>query len=170
MTVLSLAEQLGLWSMIEAVIRDRCAPQAADRLIERIGRLPVKRSHAVQRLGSYVAKGGEAQEIRLQFAQEPQQLRITFLHELAHACDHLTNQPGRPYRKAHGPGWRQWMSAFGQPATARGDSAALAALRERRTKVVAVCRKCGFEIRRLRRFNRGKRYLHRDCGGRLQPV
>jgi predicted SprT family Zn-dependent metalloprotease len=170
MTVISLAQELALWTSIRAVIDHRLAPQAADELIERLSRLPVKRSHAVQRLGSYVAKAGMPVAIRLQFAQEPEQLRATFLHEIAHVCDHLTHQAGRPYRQAHGPGWREWMKAFGLPAQARGNSESLTALREQRLKVVAVCRRCGVEIKRLRRFDRRKRYLHTECGGKLVPI
>ena len=170
MTVSSLAEEFGLWTLVTAVIGDRLAPSEATVLIERLTHLPVKRSHAVQRLGCYVARGGEAQSIRLQFAQEPEQLQQTFLHELAHACDHLTHQNGRPYRQAHGAGWQQWMEAFGLPAERVGRSVALSTLREQRLKVVAVCRSCGFEIKRLRRFDRRKRYLHIECGGRLVPV
>ena len=170
MTVLSLAEELGLWSLLTAVIVERLDSREASTLLARLEQLPVKRSHAVQRLGSYVAKGGEALAIRLQFAQEPEQLRHTFLHELAHACDHLSHQSGRSYRQAHGPGWQEWMAAFGLPAERIGRSEALATLRDQRLKVVAVCRRCGAEVKRLRRFDRRKRYLHTECGGKLQPV
>ena len=170
MKVVSLAEELELWNVIRTVIHDRLLPHDADSLIVQLSQLPIKRSHAVQRLGSYVARGGEPQAIRLQFVQEPEQLRTTFLHELAHACDHLTNQSGRPYRQAHGVGWRQWMIDFGLPAESRGNSEALTALREQRLKVVAVCRRCGVEIKRLRRFDRRRRYLHSECGGKLMPV
>ena len=170
MTVLSIAEKFGLWSMIATVITERLDQREATTLIARLEQLPVKRSHAVQRLGSYVAKGSEPLAIRLQFAQESEQLSATFLHELAHACDHLTHQNGRPYRQAHGPGWQEWMSAFGLPAERIGRSEALATLRDQRLKVVAVCRRCGAEVKRLRRFDRRKRYLHSECGGKLQPV
>jgi predicted SprT family Zn-dependent metalloprotease len=170
MTVVSLAEELELWRSICAVIRVELTTAQATALIDRLTLLPVKRSHAVQRLGSYVARGGEPQAIRLQFAQETEQLRTTFLHELAHACDHLSNQSGRPYRQAHGAGWRRWMIAFGLPAESRGHSEALTALREQRIKVVAVCRRCGAEIKRLRRFDRRRRYLHSECGGKLIPI
>jgi predicted SprT family Zn-dependent metalloprotease len=170
MTALSLAEEFGLWPLIRAVILARLSPYEAAALITHLHRLPVKRSHAVQRLGCYVARGGAPVSIRLQFAQEEEQLRQTFLHELAHACDHLTLQNGRPYRQAHGPGWREWMAAFGLPAERVGQSEALALLRDRRLKVVAVCRTCGIEIKRLRRFDKRKRYLHSECGGRLVPV
>lgn len=170
MTVVSLAEELGLWPMVAAVLHDRLVPEQVGVLIARLDRLPVKRSHAVQRLGSYVTKGNEPQSIRLQFAQEPEQLRLTFLHELAHACDHLTRQTGSHYRRAHGSGWQQWMTAFGLSAERIGRSEALATLREQRLKVVAVCRNCGAEIKRLRRFDRRKRYVHTECGGRLMPT
>ena len=170
MTVVSLAEELGLWTMVEAQIRKRLKAEQSNVLIGQLNQLPIKRSHAVQRLGSYVAKGSEPQAIRLQFAQEPEQLRLTFLHEIAHACDHLTHQSGRRYRRAHGPGWKKWMTAFGVPAERIGQSEALVALREQRLRVVAVCRTCGAEIKRLRRFDQRKRYVHTECGGRLVPT
>lgn len=62
------------------------------------------------------------------------------------------------------------MKSFGLPAERTGRSEALATLREQRLKVVAVCRTCGTEIKRLRRFDRHKRYVHTECGGRLVPV
>jgi predicted SprT family Zn-dependent metalloprotease len=170
MTVVSLAEELGLWTMVEAQIRKRLNAEQSSVLIGQLTHLPVKRSHAVQRLGSYVAKGSEPQAIRLQFAQEPEQLRLTFLHEIAHACDHLTHQSGRRYRRAHGTGWKNWMTAFDVPAERIGQSEAMVALREQRLRVVAVCRTCGAEIKRLRRFDRRKRYVHTQCGGRLVPL
>ncbi len=170
MTALTLAEEFGLWPSIHAVIYDRLTPHEATALIAQLAALPVKRSHAVQRLGSYVARGALPVMIRLQFAQEKEQLRQTYLHELAHACDHLTHQKGSPYRQAHGPGWQSWMAAFGLPAERVGQSDALTTLREQRLKVVAICRTCGLEIRRLRRFDKRKRYVHTECGGRLVPV
>ncbi len=170
MTVISLAKQLDLDQVIGYAARSMLSFADAELLLQRLAALPVKRSHALQRLGSYVARGAEPLAIRLQFAQESRQLTATFLHEVAHACDHLSHQSGKPYRRAHGPGWQAWMAALGQPADTRGASTSLAELRTQRLKVVAVCRSCGAEIRRLRRLDRRKRYIHTDCGGRLQPV
>jgi len=170
MTVIELAEQLGIAHPVAYAVRSMLSVAEAERLLQKLASLPVQRSHAVQRLGSYVSRGSEPEAIRLQFKQEEAQLCATFLHEIAHACDHLSHQSGRPYRQAHGPGWQSWMAALGQPAQSRGNSAALSALRQQRLKVVAVCRTCGAEIRRLRCLDRRKRYVHTDCGGRLQPV
>jgi len=170
MTVITLAEQLGVEQLIAYAVRSMLSLAEAEGVLQRLAVLPVKRSHALQRLGSYVARGGEPLAIRLQFAQEPQQLIATFLHEVAHACDHLSHQNGKPYRRAHGSGWQAWMAALGQKDEVRGASAALNELRQERLKVVAVCRSCGTEIRRLRRLDQRKRYVHTECGGRLQPV
>jgi len=170
MTVLTLAEQLGVDQLIAYAARSMLPLVEAERLLQRLAALPVKRSHALQRLGSYVARGGEPLAIRLQFAQESQQLIATFLHEVAHACDHLSYQNGKPYRRAHGHGWQAWMAALGQQDDVRGASNALSTLRQQRLKVVAVCRDCGAEIRRLRRLDRRKRYVHTACGGALRPV
>ncbi len=137
-------------------------------LVDTIAHLPVKKSHAVKRFGSYIARGGEPVAIRLQFALEEAELVETFLHELAHCLDHLANQGGRPYRRAHGEGWRRWARALGISPERCGRSDALRQLHERRLKLVAVCRKCGCEVRRLRRLAGGRTYVHVGCGGRLQ--
>lgn len=143
--------------------------QAATLLIE-VMKLPVRRSRALRSLGSYISKGGQPVCIRLQFHQEPDLLAETLLHEIAHVCDHLSNQLGRPYRQAHGHGWQTWAQAFGIRARRTGKSQVLCDIHEQRLKLVAVCLGCGLEIRRLRRLNRGTRYIHPGCGGRLQPV
>ena len=107
--------------------------------------------------------------IRLQFAQEDGMLVETFLHELAHCLDHLTNQSGRPYRRAHGTGWRRWAEALQIAPERCGESEALQKLHASRLKVVAVCKRCGFELRRVRRLPRRRRYSHVECGGVFRP-
>ncbi|WP_291315577.1 SprT-like domain-containing protein [Desulfuromonas sp.] len=139
-------------------------------LLERLAGIPVRRSRATRTLGAYVSRGAEAVCIRLQFTQEPDILLNTFLHELAHACDHLADPAGRRHRRPHGPRWRAWATALGVDFSCRGRSEALAALHRKRLKVVAVCRRCGTEIRRTRRLPRGRSYLHPACGGQLLPV
>jgi len=104
------------------------------------------------------------------FFSEPAVLKETFLHELAHACDHLTNQNGLAYRKAHGSGWKQWATALGIEGAVRGKSEMLSQLYKERLKPVAICRRCGIEFLRIRRLNRNRTYTHETCGGRLEPV
>jgi len=167
MTVQDLAGQLGLWERLQGII----SAEAKDgRLAARVGCLPVRRSNASTRLGSYLCCGGEAVSIRLQFNQERDLLAETLLHEIAHACDHLDNQNGEVYRGAHGAGWQAWMRAFGLAPRCRGRSEELTRIYRQRLKVVAVCNRCGLEIHRLRRLNSRRRYLHADCGGELLSV
>lgn len=139
-------------------------------LLEGIKSLPVRKSRALRRLGSYVSRSARPVEIRLQFALEEEKLVETFLHELAHCFDHLTNQAGTEYRIAHGEGWRNWALALGIRANRCGESEALSELQQKELKIVAVCSKCGFMLRRLRRLPRRRRYLHKECGGRLKPL
>lgn len=167
MDVSRFSTEYGLGARIEAA-QDECGCDQA--VLTRIYNLPVRKSHAVRRLGSYVARGGEPVEIRLQFALEEPKLVETFLHELAHCLDHLTNQKGKPYRRAHGPGWRRWASALGIVPERCGESEALQQLHAQRLKVVAVCKKCGFELQRIKRLPRKRKYSHTDCGGTFKMI
>lgn len=167
MTVARLAMELGLWDSIKARILE-FAPDRSASLLEQLAVLPVRRSRATRSLGAYVSREGVPVCIRLQFAQESENLKQTLLHEIAHACDHLISQPGRHYRKAHGPAWQLWARALGTTADRRGNSEALRRLHQQRLKPVAVCRRCGAELLRVRRLNRRRSYLHVNCGGQLQ--
>ena len=167
MNITEFAAEKGLQQRIETALNLRCLEHS---LLDRISSLPIKKSHAVRRLGSYVARRGEPVEIRLQFALEEHLLIETFLHELAHCLDHLTNQAGQPYRRAHGKGWQEWAVALGIVPSRCGVSAALNEIHEKRLKVVAVCKKCGFELKRLKRLARNRKYIHPECGGRLKLV
>ncbi len=162
----TLAETLGLWPQISEAI----ARAGQKSLLQTIAQLPVRKSSATRSLGAYVSKGGKPLCIRLQFAQEIEQLKDTLLHEIAHACDHLAEQPGQTYRRAHGPTWRAWANALGATAQRRGHSDSVALLHQQRLKVVAVCQNCGAEFKRLRRLNRRRHYTHPACGGRVLPV
>lgn len=168
MTVKTLAIELSLWERIITTLENRLPESESGRLLTQVGAIKIRRSRAVRSLGAYVSGPQGPLYIRLQFAQEPQSLRDTLLHEVAHACDHLCSQPGRKYRRGHGPNWRDWAEALGIRPEVSGQSDRLAQLHAEQLKVVAVCRKCGAELRRLRRLNRKGRYLHSDCGGRLQ--
>lgn len=169
MTVETLATQLGLWTQIRNAVEIRSG-RAAESMLARLATLPVKRSHATRTLGSYVTRNGHPFCIRLQFAQEPGSLRQTFLHEIAHACDHLTAGPKARRRYSHGPNWRVWAEELGISAERCGASEAVQELHRQRQKLVAVCEQCGAEFHRVRRLNRRRQYIHRDCGGRLRKL
>jgi len=167
MKVIDFITEKKLQSRVEiASVRQNADPA----ILSLVFGLPLRKSRAVRRLGSYVARSGVPIEIRLQFSQEEELLIETFLHELAHCLDHLSNQAGQPYRKAHGPGWRNWAVALGIEPSRCGESRVLRDLVESRLKVVAVCIDCGYELRRLRKLPRRRRYIHPQCGGRLKPV
>ena len=163
-------EKLSAKLNLEARIESALAVNGKSALPDRVATLPVRRSHALKRLGSYVAHGDNPVEIRLQFVVEEEVLVDTFLHELAHCLDHLFNQPGKRYRSAHGHGWKRWAEALGIDPVRCGESTTLKRLHAERVKVVAVCKRCGFELKRLKRLPRNRRYLHPECGGRLVPV
>ena len=169
LTVASLAKELGLWSEISEKIKV-AGGNNGRRLVSRLAQLPIKRSGATRRMGSYVSRLGEPVCIRLQFAQEPESLKQTLLHEIAHFCDHQTNQVARKYRRAHGANWQVWATALGTPAKSCGNSEAMEQLYQQRLKLVAVCLKCGTEFRRVRALNRRRKYFHTECGGRLRPI
>lgn len=170
MTVKQFALRDELWPQIAKAIEGFLPEPAAGQLLRQIAELPVRPSRATRSLGGYVSKSGLPVSIRLQFAQEPDSLRETFLHELAHLCDHLCNQPGKVYRRAHGPHWRDWAKRLGSAAQRCGRSAALEKLYQQRLKPVAICQTCGTEFQRTRRLNRRKNYFHSSCGGRLRHI
>ncbi len=176
MTLKSVACALGIWTRLERdvfmqFVQYDFSTQKSVELLDALAAIPIQASRATTRLGSYVAHGRRPLCIRLQFAQSETELRETLLHEVAHACDHLTQsvlrRMCRRKRFAHGPSWRAWAVALGVEPSCRGASDAVRALHQSRIKVVAMCTRCGEEIRRVRRLPRGARYLHLRCGGVL---
>ncbi|MCM2265332.1 MAG: SprT-like domain-containing protein [Desulfuromonadales bacterium] len=163
-SVRSIAVELGVWEAFSAGVANCLDLVQAVALLERVGNLPVKTSHAVGLLGSYVHRGGEPLCIRLQPRQEPELLRTTLLHELAHACEHLTAPQPHRHRCSHGPSWRAWALAFGIAPQRSGKSFALNNLRQERLKPVAVCERCGCVFQRLRRLPARRNWVHPECG------
>ena len=171
MTVKQHAEEWGLWQHIEFAVEGMIAKRSVAGFLEKIASIPVQKSRATRRLGVYVSRGGEAVCIRLQFAQEPDNLKQTFLHEVAHACDHLSHKGWhKSYRRAHGPSWKSWAKALATSPHSCGESEAVRDLHQRRLKLGAVCQKCGAEFHRVRRLNRNGTYTHQQCGGRINRV
>jgi len=163
-SVRNVAEEMGLWDAFTRGVTKRVGPDQAAVLIDRLSTLPVRTSHAVGLLGSYVHRGDSPVAIRLQPAQEADLLRGTFLHELAHACEHLTSPNPAHHRCRHGANWRSWAEAFGISPDRVARSVSLGALRAARLKPVAICEKCGCVFHRLRRLPRRRQWLHPQCG------
>ncbi len=174
-SVRALADDLQVWPRIEIAVRDRfrdvaMGQRGAEVRIEGLAPIPCQAGRAPTRLGAFVSRGREAVCIRIQFAQEEEALCETLLHEVAHACDHLSGDWFRSGEVSHGPSWRAWARALGIDPARRGSSEKLLALHKSRRKVVAICTRCGFDLVRIRRLNRGTRYVHRRCGGYLVSV
>lgn len=170
MIVKQLADQLNLWQHIERGVAGMLTGRSASTFLAEIANIPIQKSRATRRLGVYVSMRGKPVCIRLQFAQEPDNLRQTFLHEVAHACDHLSrNGLRKSYRQAHGESWKMWAQALGVSTATSGESEAVRQLHQQRLKLVGICQKCGVEFHRVRRLNRNRSYTHNQCGGEIQP-
>ncbi|MCD6582352.1 MAG: hypothetical protein J7K90_11165, partial [Desulfuromusa sp.] len=83
MTVKQIAAEFHLWQQIEKAVNSILTGESASVLLEKITQIPIHKSRATRRLGAYVSMGREPICIRLQFAQEPDNLKQTFLHEVA---------------------------------------------------------------------------------------
>jgi len=163
-TVAEIAGELGVWEAFVLGVNGRLDSVAARGLVNRLALLPVRASHAVGLLGSYVHRGAEPIAIRLQLAQERPLLGVTLLHELAHACEHLTAVRPQHHRCSHGSHWRGWAEAFGIAPERVSRSTVLGDLRAARLKPVAVCERCGCVFHRLRRLPKRRQWLHPQCG------
>ena len=164
-TVKEVATELKVWQRIVIVSKKM---ERNANFLEQIGKIPVRKSSSIRRLGVYVSIGSKPVCIRLQLAQEPDNLYQTFLHEVAHACDHLTRRR-RPkgWRGNHGASWQHWATELGISTARCGESNLLKQLHQQRLKLVAKCLKCGVEIHRVRRLNRNGNYVH-ECGGKIE--
>ncbi|NJC87753.1 MAG: SprT family zinc-dependent metalloprotease [Desulfuromonas sp.] len=170
-TVREVAEDLDAWETFVRGVDARLDEGRAQSLIARLALLPVRSSRATGLLGSYAHRGGEPLCIRLQPLQEPELLRTTLLHELAHACEHLTSPQPHRHRCSHGPSWRAWALAFDIAPKGSGRSPVLNNLRQERLKPVAVCERCGCVFQRLRRLPARRSWVHPECGnGRVVPL
>ena len=164
-TVKELAIELEVWQRIVVVIQKMGHNW---KLLEQVGEIPVRKSSSTRRLGVYVSIGSKPVCIRLQLAQEPDILPETFLHEVAHACDHLTRRfKLKGWRGNHGVPWKNWAAELGISTARCGESSLLNQLHQQRLKLVAKCLKCGDEIHRVRRLNRNRNYIHK-CGGKIE--
>ncbi len=164
-----LLERFDLGAFLQIQVSAELGTEKARELLARLYQLPLKNSRAVTRLGSYSFRDAKPLAIRLQFAQEEESLRQTLLHEIAHFLDHQTLLPNQNSRQPHGRSWQRWLERLGGQQNS-GNSAALQQLYRQRLKPVARCKNCGALLKRLRRLPRGRRWLHRECGGLLVPL
>lgn len=168
-TVETCSRKFDVWSRIcEVVSRDQTID--SKNLLLQIAQVPVVRSRSTTTLGCYVSRNDTPCCIRLQLDQEPELLVKTLLHEVAHLVDHLVSFSGKPYRGAHRSGWTFWAIALGITPCRTGESERLARQHQQRKKLVAVCSGCGESFYRIRRLNRNRTYLHKQCGSPLNPV
>ena len=171
MTVKQIATEFNLWQTIESAVGELIPRRAVAGFLAEIALIPIQKSRATRRLGVYVSMGRKPVCIRLQFAQEPDNLRQTFLHEVAHACDHLSRKGlWKSYRQAHGESWKIWARALGVSTSTSAESEAVHQLHQQRLKLIGICEKCGAEFRRVRRLNRNRTYTHEQCGGRIRQL
>ena len=90
-------------------------------------------------------------------------LRETLVHEYAHLL--AERRSGRAGR-GHGRAWIQAMRDLGAHPEVRHK---LDCQRNQSRQVVSyLCERCGVVFDRKRRLPTGRRYVHRDCGGRLR--
>ncbi len=168
-TVGELLYFLGIFEPLQAQIITELGTPRGEQLLIQLQQLPLKQSHAVTRLGSYNCHGEKPLSIRLQFAQEPEQLQQTLLHEIAHFLDHQTRPVPGSYRNPHGKSWQYWLERVGADREA-DHSVAMSTLYRQRLKPVARCKRCGQLLERLRRLPQKQRWLHRNCGGLFVPI
>lgn len=127
----------------------------------------------------YEAKHSKVPEMRLELSGDLarkgsiDEIRSTFLHEVAHVLEKLvprSQNPRNAKRQPHGPEWRQLARALG----VSGERTAIVgyATKRRALKVVGRCLRCGDHIKRATRLRTNRFYTHTaaGCGGGIQPT
>lgn len=97
---------------------------------------------------------------------DPQQMRSTLAHEIAHVIAGIG--------EGHGPSWKriaQLLGNSGDRCVTAEAAQSIGIVRSKRpTRPVAECGKCGFVIERTKALPRGRIYSHRRCGGRFEVI
>lgn len=156
---------------------DRKVRVVAGPFMDSLRLCPVRWRKTVRRLGSFrVDALGEISitiNSRLNGrADRLEQLRDTFLHEVAHAVVYLRGDHKRDFGH-HGPLWRSAARALGaNPAALAFGQVAAAVVAEGR-KPVAKCLGCGAVLIKGRRYPRNAKLIHTrkadgsPCGAEL---
>jgi predicted SprT family Zn-dependent metalloprotease len=153
-------------------------PQAAHERLREMGvaALPVKWNGRLTRsLGRFMSSTNRLTGVSTPICidlnpelrrESPAQLTETFLHELAHLI--------AGHAAGHGPIWKTatvLVGMVGAKATCAPSKLNVIGKTGRTApkalKTVAVCDRCGFELKRRQRLPRTRRYRHPRCGGEL---
>ncbi len=94
----------------------------------------------------------------------PRQVEETLVHEYAHLL--AFSRHGRK-SVGHGPLWQEAMADLGAKPEVRHRYKTVKR-NQARQEILYRCDRCGCEFSRTRRFAKGRRYLHVDCGGLLK--
>jgi len=137
------------------------------------------------RPGSMVEGEGRPPKLALSslLNDDPAERRDTILHEVAHLVVWARwrwrrlqySASTEPHPPGHGEEWQGWARRMGaEPrakTSAEGFKAARNARRKRLEKTVAVCTRCGYAVKRMRRGRTDwSRYQHSDpeCRGAMK--
>lgn len=116
-------------------------------------------------LGKAVAHAikGRWIELNPKVHADPEQLRETLAHEIAH---HIAG-----IRSGHDWKWQAIARALGSDGKRclRAEAAQRIGI-VRDGRVVGRCERCGFEVRRRKPLAENALYTHRGCGGRFERV
>ena len=98
---------------------------------------------------------------------DPDQMRDTLAHEIAHVIAGI--------EAGHGPAWRRAARSVGHSGERCATQAAAQAVGIERAprrpmRPVAECDRCGYTIERRRALPRSKVYTHRRCGGNIKAI
>ena len=102
------------------------------------------------------------------------EIRKTFLHEVAHVIDNMRTRGGCNLRQSHGVDW-QWIAKALDPTITRltqeADLSYDIPTKRRAIKVVGRCIRCGDHVKRANRLKFNRDYTHTagGCGGKIQP-
>ena len=181
LTVSRLASDLGVLPAIDAGLE--AAPKDAGAKVLacpiRRGRSTSRRHGAAHYLRIRVSSGAYVVQpvsvtihpVLLDTPELREQLATTFLHEVAHLIAEAISP-----NAGHGPIWKRTMRTMGCAPNrlATSEEAFMLAKHtpRRNERVVARCKKCGFEVMGMRRRTKYARgvYLHINCGGRMAGV
>lgn len=158
-TVATFARERGVDHIIRKAVDAMFRPDARADAALRIGAVDVFSHPGLRTTGAFFKfyVGGRPVGIFLnpRWFRDPEALRRTFLHEVAHAAVYLADQPGND----HGPAWRGFMEALGlEPRPCHREHDLVEAF------WAAYCPACGLALDHVRRVRRPRRnYTHATC-------
>lgn len=118
--------------------------------------------------GRYVQRG-YSWDLKTFVELKPETLLRAELHRdvVAHEAAHAVVG----FRAGHNYHWQAWCLKLGGTGRAKLDLKEVAGLvAEKHLKVVALCTRCAFELRKARPLNPARIYGHRGCGGRFLSI